>query len=279
MNNHFSKKTFSAISALTIISAIISALTIISAIIFLIVRYNVGKSVKKEVFVSEDCPKAEPCPDCPICPVCPEIKKKEIKKCSDFQDFSLAYWPNFLENECIDRNKCCNILKDDVGGFTCYGIAIGYNHKFYKYLKMIGFDVKKGNPKEIDSRPIEHYAKMEIYMNYYKGPKINKLSNPGLREVVFDNSVHAGPTRAIKLLQKLCKVKQDGHIGNKTITSCKKENVKVKDYISIRRKWLKTRKSWKENTNGFINRLDRQINQAKFAEKNSCYTKSSILPN
>ena len=199
--------------------------------------------------------------------------KEPVKPCSKFEDFSKAHWPNHLENECFPKmhNKCCNIIKGDKGGLTCYGVAIGYNHPFFKYLKGLGYNLTKINPKEvrkIDSSHIEPYAKMKIYEGYYKGPKIGSLALD-LRQVVFDQAVHAGPGRAVKILQKACGLKEDGIIGANTI-KCSKTRVTDLIYTRYRKEWLRTRPSWKENKKGFKARLDRQHEQTQFSIKNSC---------
>ena len=197
--------------------------------------------------------------------------------CSIYKDFSVAHWPNHLENECFPNlhDKCCNISKNDKGGLTCYGVAIGYNHPFFEYLKLIGHDLTKLTPKQakkIDSTPIEPYAKLKIYSRYYKGPKIDEL-HKNIRQLVFDNAVHAGPGRAIKTLQQICyrKMKVDGIIGTKTI-NCSRL-MSPRKYVQARTKWLQSKSSWKENSSGFEARIQRQMKQNNFAIKNTCYKK------
>ena len=214
--------------------------------------------------------------ECPKCEKCPKTKTKTpIKKeqCTDFKEFSLSHWPNHLQNECFPEkyNKCCNIMKGDKGGLTCYGVSIEFNHPFYDYLKHIGHDLKNLTPeqaRQIDSSDIEYYTKMRIYIDYYKKPKINEIKNIALRQVVFDNSVHLGQVRAIRLLQGVCGVNRDGRIGPNTLKNCSK--VKYKKYVKARKKFLKTRPSWKLNENGFKNRLKRQKTQVKYSLKHSC---------
>lgn len=187
------------------------------------------------------------------------------KKCpDDFEVFKKAYWPAFLENECGENREknCCVKDKRDAGGLTCYGVAVNYNHKFYSYLREMGKlpeKLKHSEVSKLDSTPVEPYAQLKIYMNYFKKPKINQLPI-GLKEVVFDNTVHAGPGQAIKLLQKACKTHIDGHIGNKTIEACK--DLPYDKYLSERLSFLKKKKSWKTYANGFQNRIDRQHKQA-----------------
>ena len=203
--------------------------------------------------------------------------KKVTISCPIYKDFSQAHWPNHLENECFPElhDKCCNISKDDKGGLTCYGVAIGYNHPFFEYLKLIGHDLTELTPKQakkIDSTPIEPYAKLKIYSRYYKAPKIDEL-HKNIRQLVFDNSVHAGPSRAIKTLQQICSknIKTDGIIGPKTI-NCSKL-ISPRKYVQTRTKWLQSKSSWKENPRGFKARMQRQIKQNNFAIKNTCYKK------
>ena len=192
---------------------------------------------------------------------------KKPEKCpNDYQVFQKVYWPSFLENECGPNreNRCCVKTAGDAGGLTCYGIAIEYNNSFYSYLKEIGHDVTKDDPRKIKSKVIEPYSRMKIYIKYFREPKIHLLPL-SLREVVFDNAVHAGPGRAVKILQGLCGVKQDGRIGSKTAGACSK--ISFDKYIEAREKWLKTKPSWKRFKKGFEARLKRQYKQAEFSIK------------
>ena len=245
---------------------------------FLLLSKNEEKTPVKCKECKCECPNSQKCPELrvrkSISAEKPKIENKKgdesgffhfpdsLRRCSnDFEKFKFVYWPAFLENECgLGReNNCCVNDPKDAGGFTCYGVAIKHNHDFYKYLKAIGYDLNKEKALKINSEPVETYAQLKIYMGYFKKPKIEELPS-SLREVVFDNAVHSGPTKAIKLLQKLCKVKADGHIGQKTINACK--GIKANDYISARKKWLQTRKSWKNYSKGFKARLERQKEQA-----------------
>ena len=196
--------------------------------------------------------------------VCPKLPEEKLKKCpTEFQVFKKAYWPSFLENECGPSkiNKCCSKDENDAGGLTCYGVSIEHNHTFYEYLESLGIlpkHLKDEDISKIDSTPIEPYSQMKIYMGYFKRPKIYNLPVQ-LREVVFDNAVHAGPGRAIKILQKACGSHIDGHIGPSTVKQCK--NLSADEYIQKRKEFLKTRPSWQEFENGFKARLKRQKTQ------------------
>ena len=202
------------------------------------------------------------------CPKCPEVtavekKEKDLKKVcpSEFQVFKKAYWPSYIQNECMKSKlkKCCVNDRNDTGGLTCYGVAINYNHSFFEYLEKIKKLPYQTDVHFIDSTPIEPYAQMKIYLNYFLKPKINELPIQ-LREVVFDASVHAGPARAIRILQRACGTRPDGRVGDNTISRCK--DLSADKYISARKEWLKTRPSWRNYKKGFTNRLNRQKKQA-----------------
>ena len=89
---------------------------------------------------------------------------------------------------------------NDRGGPTKYGITIGVYKTYLKRVPTL-LDVK--------NMPIEHA--IDIYKTKY-WKDIGKLS-PGVRHLVFDMAVHHGYTTAVKMLQRVLKVKDDGTIG------------------------------------------------------------------
>ena len=185
-----------------------------------------------------------------------EVKKKEEKKkLSEFDKFTLIHWPFYKENECGGVKNCCNKLKGDTGGYTCYGVAINSNHKFYKKLDRL---------KQEGVHPdIKHYAKLQIYSKYYIKPKIDQL-NCDWRQPVFDFTVNSGKSRAIKALQKIFKLKADGHIGPNTVLKSR-ENSKYQAYNSARQKFIHGLKIYKLYPKGLDNRIKkvrRQTNEA-----------------
>lgn len=90
--------------------------------------------------------------------------------------------------------------KVDPGGETNFGIS------------------KRAYPKEDIKNMTRERAKFLYKRDYWDKVKAEQLPKD-LRLPVFDFAVNAGVSRAIKLLQKLSGVKQDGIIGPITIQS------------------------------------------------------------
>lgn len=85
--------------------------------------------------------------------------------------------------------------KVDRGGLTRYGIS----QKQYPTL---------------DIRTLSRKQAAEIYArDYLRGPRINRINFLPLREQVFDFGVTSGTPRAIKYLQRLVNVEDDGVLG------------------------------------------------------------------
>jgi len=95
--------------------------------------------------------------------------------------------------------------KNDRGGKTKFGITLN--------------TLKSVNPKatEKDLRGLSKEQAKKIYKDeFYLRYRINELP-AYIREQVFDIAVNSGPGTAIKLIQELAGVKQDGVIGPNTI--------------------------------------------------------------
>ena len=102
-------------------------------------------------------------------------------------------------------------------------------------------------------KEIENYARLQIYSKYYVQPKIVDLA-PHWRKPVLDFAVHWGQSRAIKTLQKVLGLKDDGIIGSKTITQSF-ENTNYKKYNELRHRQLKKSPAYKKFQKGFENRI------------------------
>ncbi len=90
----------------------------------------------------------------------------------------------------------------DPGGLTKYGLS------------------KRANPDLDIANLTYEQAKDRYIQRYYIGHNIHLLPLE-LQESVLDYGVHSGPQTAIKALQRLAGVKEDGIIGLKTITALK----------------------------------------------------------
>ena len=108
---------------------------------------------------------------------------------------------------------------DDRGGPTKYGVTLAT-------AKRYGLDIDGDQDVDIDDiRKLPRETAVSVFlMEYYQEPGISgllpkmALSGLTLRASLFDQAVHSGAKRAIKMLQQLCvdcgeKIGVDGKIG------------------------------------------------------------------
>ncbi|RVE85900.1 hypothetical protein CN235_29700 [Sinorhizobium meliloti] len=62
----------------------------------------------------------------------------------------------------------------------------------------------------------------DIYRRSYCPQCGVDLLPPGLDYAVFDFGVNSGPARAVKTLQKVVGVREDGHVGEQTLAAVRK---------------------------------------------------------
>jgi lysozyme family protein len=105
---------------------------------------------------------------------------------------------------------------DDPGGATNFGVTI-------HTMRRLGMDLDgDGDVDTRDVRALTRDGAVDIFIaHYFEKPRIDDLPEP-LRATVFDMSVNAGPSRAVKLLQQLFvdmgyDIAVDGAIGPQTI--------------------------------------------------------------
>lgn len=97
--------------------------------------------------------------------------------------------------------------KTDAGGPTKYGIT----HKTLAAYRGVP-SVTAAQVKALTIKEAE-----DIYRKNYWGPSGGDVLPAGLDYAVFDFGVNSGPQRAVKTLQKVLGVKQDGWIGTETL--------------------------------------------------------------
>jgi len=134
----------------------------------------------------------------------------------------------------------------DHGGRTSRGITQSeYNH----WRKM------NGKPTKDVWTASDAEVKQIYYDDYWlpHGPDFPK----GLDYLFFDMAVNAGPSRAMKLLQRTLGTKEDGIWGPNTNRALLAANPKqlVKDYTVVKKAWYKSLKQ-KRFINGWINRAN-----------------------
>ena len=100
---------------------------------------------------------------------------------------------------------------EDKGGKTKYGITEG------TYRSWV---MAKNKTWPEDYPPLKDITKYQaslIYRDLYWDEVRGDELPPGVSLMVFDSAVHAGPSRAIKWLQRAVGEKSDGIIGPKTL--------------------------------------------------------------
>lgn len=105
---------------------------------------------------------------------------------------------------------------DDPGGATNFGVTI-------HTMRRLGMDLDgDGDVDTSDVRSLTIDMAVDIFIrHYFERPRIKDLPEP-LHATVFDMSVNAGPSRAVRLLQQLFvdmgyDIAVDGAIGPQTI--------------------------------------------------------------
>ena len=105
---------------------------------------------------------------------------------------------------------------DDPGGATNFGVTI-------HTMRRLGLDLDGGG--DVDTRDVRALTRdhaVDIFVaHYFERPRIDDLPEP-LHATVFDMSVNAGPSRAVRILQQLFvdmgfDIAVDGAIGPQTI--------------------------------------------------------------
>ena len=111
-----------------------------------------------------------------------------------------------------------------------------------------------------DIKGITDKEAREIYeQNYYYKTKINELPE-NIQASVFDMNINAGPN-AIKILQRLAGVKDDGIIGPQTIKAVQEANITLDQYADARIEYykqvVKNDPDKKKYLKGWINRANK----------------------
>jgi lysozyme family protein len=113
---------------------------------------------------------------------------------------------------------------NDKGGETYAGIARKFNPK-WKGWDFIDFK-KRTKPGEVKTNaffPDIDYLVVDFYKSLWNRHKLSEIKSQDVANIFFDFIVNSG-TRAIKKVQKLLKIKDDGIIGNQTINAINNEN-------------------------------------------------------
>lgn len=114
-----------------------------------------------------------------------------------------------------------------------------------------------GRPKQ-SVKLITNEEVWAIYKSQYWDPIAGDLLPDGLDYAVYDFAVNSGVARAVRFLQELLRVKQDGVIGNATLGAIRAHsNIEqlIHDLCLKRWNWMKTLKTYKTFGKGWTRRV------------------------
>ncbi|KZL17614.1 putative Peptidoglycan domain protein [Pseudovibrio axinellae] len=102
----------------------------------------------------------------------------------------------------------------------------------------------------------------------------------GLDFAVFDCAVNSGPVRAVKILQKILKVKVDGVLGVLTLAAVKAHSatVLINLFSVARLEFMKRLRNWPYNKNGWSRRV-RHVQERSLELVNNAIIKRAPTPN
>jgi lysozyme family protein len=135
----------------------------------------------------------------------------------------------------------------DPGGATMKGVTIGV---FNEYLG------RKATKEEL--RNISDAQIADIYRTrYWDKARCDDLP-PGVDLSVFDLAVNAGPSRAVKILQRCVGAESDGVLGPKTLAAVGKSNTKnlIVRFAEDRRDFYRSLKAFQTFGRGWLRRTD-----------------------
>lgn len=124
--------------------------------------------------------------------------------------------------------------KTDKGGPTKYGIT---------HRTLAAYRGKK-SVTSAEVRAMSRQEAVEIYRRSYWTQSGGDLLPPGLDYAAFDFGVNSGPAQAVKALQKLLGVRQDGVVGERTVNAAHRfpggAVALIRAYCDERMRYLRT---------------------------------------
>lgn len=162
----------------------------------------------------------------------------------------------------------CNV-SGDAGGETIFGMARNMhpNLELWKHLDHFKSTLEpfgKNKYKELEKLCKNHIAFSNEMQNFYDREFWSKIRGVDIKDqdlanALYDFAVNSGVSRAVKTLQKVLDVKQDGVIGENTLLAI--ENYKgnlCNDLCSAREEFFKEIAKKGQNAkflNGWLNRV------------------------
>lgn len=136
---------------------------------------------------------------------------------------------------------------DDPGGMTNLGCTKAV------WEEWCGHEVTEKVMRSLTAKDVAPLYKRK----YWDKVKADELPT-GIDYCVFDTAINSGPGRAIKLLQGVVGVDQDGDIGPKTLAAVKAFDSKdlVQDYSKRRLSFMMDLKNWPTFGKGWTNRVN-----------------------
>lgn len=152
---------------------------------------------------------------------------------------------------------------DDKGGETFSGICRKYfpNLSVWQKLDEIAEvkDKKQYRPTEEEWDEIHRI----YYDQFYVPLRIDYIDSPRLAIQLFDFGVNAGPVTAIKTLQRVLGVKEDGKIGPVTISTANVQQRVFHNFKAARNAYYegiaRRNPTQKKFLKGWLNRVERTL--------------------
>lgn len=153
--------------------------------------------------------------------------------------------------------KCIKVVLEHEGGYVNHPNDPGGE---------TNMGITKRNYPELNIKTLTKERAIEIYYNDYWIPmKLDKIMDEDLILAVFDHGVNAGIRTAIKLLQRLIGVTDDGFIGSDTLRGIREfDGNIVEEYIKRRKLFYVTLVQKNEKLRPFIKGWLARVENTKF---------------
>lgn len=147
----------------------------------------------------------------------------------------------------------------DPGGSTMKGVTLT------TFTNFLGRSATEDELRNITDEQLN-----QIYRNNYWDRVAGDRLPGGLDLVVFDMAVNAGPSRAVRFLQKIVYVQADGSVGPKTLAAVAEQDVLslIRQYSEERRIYYKSLKTFPVFGRGWLRRVDEVEAKAKDMAEN-----------
>ena len=158
-------------------------------------------------------------------------------------------------------------LKADPGGATNLGITLA---------TLSAWEGRKVSKAEV--RALTKAKATEIYRANFWDKIAGDDLPAGVDYAVFDFCINSGPARAVKMLQKVVGVDQDGIIGAKTLAAVRNISADrvINGLCDARLAWLKTLGTFKTFGKGWTSRVSRVRSRALAFSRDSAPVPSPV---